>query len=300
MKEIKNIIYGLYEPKELGSHLRYVGQSAQGLARAYEHFKPGLLKAKSHKINWINSLLTKGLKPEVGIIRDLGQFDNNEVRDAALNDAEIELIAHYRALGVNLTNSTDGGEGTRGNVLSEESKKLISDKRIEWYKNNEIPSHLYETCYKRKDHKIIEGIESKHCSDCDTFRSLTEFFKDKNRWDGLNPICKPCDMSRKTELREKNWISDEDWNKSYESRTPKMANSIKERYANDPEYKKKISKATSKPVIATSVLNPNEVLEFESALAAKKLKGFTNNSISKACKTGVQYKGYYWKFKEKK
>lgn len=297
MKEIKNIIYGLYEPKVLGGELRYIGQSAQGIARAYEHMKPTLLKAKSHKINWINSLKAKGLKPEVGIIRDLGQFDDNDVRDVALNDAEIELIAYYRTLGVNLTNSTDGGEGTRGNVLSEESKKLISQKRIEWYKNNEIPSHLYETCYKHKEHQIIDEIEQKHCSDCNEFKPLMAYFKDKNRWDGLNPICKICDMARKTELREKNWLSNEDWNKSYESRTPKMASSIKERYANDPEYKKKISKATSKPVIAISITNSNEVLEFESALAAKKLKGFTNNSIGKACKTGKSYRGYYWKFK---
>lgn len=297
MNKAKNIIYGLYDPLELGGNLRYIGQSAQGLKRAYDHKKPGKLKAHNHKVHWILQLISQNKKYRVDILRDLGEFEDPKVRDAALNEAEIELIAHYRSLGVKLTNSTDGGEGTRGNILSEDSKKLISEKRQLWLANNELPAHLWETCYKRKEHRIIDNIEQKHCSDCDTFKPLTEYYTSKILWDSLESICKICGNIRLKARRAKNHkvLSPEEWAKSYEERTIKMTESIKKKYQ-DPVYAAKVAKAICKPVIATNVNNSFDVMEFESAKAAKE-KGFFNTKISDAIRLNKPYKGYYWKFK---
>lgn len=297
MNKAKNVIYGLYDPPELGGNLRYIGQSAQGLKRAYEHKKPGKLKTHNHKVHWILQLISRNKKYKVEILRDLGEFEDPKVRDTALNDAEIELIAHYRSLGVKLTNSTIGGEGTRGNVLSEESKKLISDKRQLWLANNELPKHLWETCYRRKEHRTFDGIEQKHCSDCDTFKPLTEYYSSKTLWDGLESICKVCGNIRLKARRAKNHkiLSPEQLAKSYEERTIKMAASIKKKYE-DPVYAAKVAKSLQKPIIATNVNNSFDIMEFESAKAAKD-KGFINTRISTAISQNRPYKGYYWKFK---
>lgn len=298
MNKAKNIIYGLYDPPELGGNLRYIGQSAQGLKRAYEHKKPGKLTVHNHKVHWIKQLISQNKKYRVEILRDLGEFEDPKVRDSALNEAEIELIAHYRSLGVKLTNSTDGGEGTRGNILSDESKKLISEKRQFWLANNELPKHLWETCYKRKEHRIINGVEHKHCNDCDTFKPLIEFSGNITKWDKIESNCRICSNKRFKNRRDKTKVllTQKELTKSYEERTIKMAASIKKKFAEDPIYAAKVAKALCKPIIATNINNSFDIMEFESAKAAKS-KGFYNTRISEAIKMSKPYKGYYWKFK---
>jgi len=44
----------------------------------------------------------------------------------------------------------------------------------------------------RKLHKFIEGIESKQCSKCQVFHPLTNFRKQKSKWDGLHVQCRDC------------------------------------------------------------------------------------------------------------
>ena len=46
--------------------------------------------------------------------------------EAAAFDHECLMIAEYRAIGVMLSNLTDGGDGASGNVMSEEARRLIS------------------------------------------------------------------------------------------------------------------------------------------------------------------------------
>jgi hypothetical protein len=74
-----------------------------------------------------------------------------------------------------------------------------------------------------------------------------------------------------------------------------MAASIKKKYE-DPVYAAKVAKSLQKPIIATNVNNSFDIMEFESAKAAKD-KGFINTRISTAISQNRPYKGYYWKFK---
>jgi hypothetical protein len=254
-----------------------------------------MLTSKTHKNNWIKSLLDKGLTFDWIIIENLGDFLDDETRDAALNAAEIKWIKHYRDLGLNLTNSTDGGEGTRGNVLSPESREKMSKKRKEYYENN--PVDLSNPIFKRKEHQVIDGIEKKHCSCCDKWKSLDEYSNHKGTWDKKATLCKICFRDKMRERRAKNppkKLSAEEWKQSYVNRKEKMRQGVIESYKNNPELGAQTSEARSKPIVGTTEYG--DIIEFDSALEAKKA-GFQNSNIGQAIRSGKLYKGYYWKFK---
>lgn len=293
-----NIIYALTEPKELGGGIRYIGQSAIGEKRCKQHKKKYMLTSKTHKNNWIKSLFDKGLTYDWIIIENLGDFETDEARDAALNEAEIRWIKHYRDLGINLTNSTDGGEGTRGNILSPEAKEKIRQKRLNHVEKNGVDLTL--ECYKRNEHYEFNNEIGKICSCCKNHRPIHRFSTKKGAWDGLQGICKECVAEKMRKKRAENptpKLTEEQLAQSYIDRKEKMRqgviNSYKER---GNEIKTELSKARSKPIIATSVDNSFDKREFPSALEAKKA-GFQNSNIGQAIKSGKSYKGYYWKFK---
>lgn len=48
------------------------------------------------------------------------------------------------------------------------------------------------------------SIPQKVCLRCGHFQPITNFGKDKQRKDGLNPLCKPCNVNRVREWRERN------------------------------------------------------------------------------------------------
>lgn len=109
----KFIIYGLVDPRD--GQLRYVGKSVRGLGRPKEH--TSRKNERTHKANWIQQLQALGLKYEIVIIQEL---DGPEI----LSQAEVFWIAYFRQLGCNLTNATDGGEGTLGREVSAATKEL--------------------------------------------------------------------------------------------------------------------------------------------------------------------------------
>lgn len=50
---------------------------------------------------------------------------------------------------------------------------------------------------KKKFHKILDNIEYKHCSKCDSWLTLDKFYY-KNTWDGLTYMCKKCFLGSKS------------------------------------------------------------------------------------------------------
>jgi len=55
---------------------------------------------------------------------------------------------------------------------------------------------------KRKEHKIIDCIECKHCCKCNTWKPLDAFYKRKRNLDGLKVQCKDCEEEYQKELRK--------------------------------------------------------------------------------------------------
>ncbi len=112
------LIYGLFDPRS--KELRYVGQSAYGLSRAYAHFRwKSHLNKNTHKNAWIKSLLRSALEPEVDILHysTLADFDEDEAWN----------ITYWRSLGCRLTNQLPGGRSTRGYKHTQQARKHMSD-----------------------------------------------------------------------------------------------------------------------------------------------------------------------------
>ncbi len=115
--------------------VRYVGKTHSMGARFRNHIYEGRhLKVKSHKTNWINKLIEKGLRPHIEI---------DVVTDAtSWKDVERERIQHYRALGCRLTNTTDGGDGET--ILSEGQRAALSLRQKTLYADPERRARISE------------------------------------------------------------------------------------------------------------------------------------------------------------
>lgn len=111
-------IYVLKDPRT--GEVRYVGKTIKKLIhRLSDHCSA--TKETNRKCNWIRSLLKIGLKPIIEEI-EICFMSNWAKREAY-------WIQYYKGIGCQLTNSTNGGEGTFGWRHSEESKLKMRGKR---------------------------------------------------------------------------------------------------------------------------------------------------------------------------
>lgn len=116
----QNVIYGLIDPNT--KELRYVGYTSELKKRVSNHHNPSQLTARTHKNNWIKSLLSNGQKAEIIILEEYQSAQE-------LPEAEIDAIAYFRSIGCDLTNGTDGGDGgapMTGKTHSKETRNKIS------------------------------------------------------------------------------------------------------------------------------------------------------------------------------
>jgi hypothetical protein len=283
----KNIIYGLTCPDT--GIIRYIGKSSTGFARPKQHASKSSLIGISHKNNWVKSLI---MNNKIYGIKVIEECDTKEI----LNEREIYWIKFYKDKGANLTNSTEGGEGSVGFRFSKESKERMSQQKKQWMKNN--PNALNKVRQLMEIPNIVkDGKILKHCSDCKNHIEINNFHKDRNRKDSLRTVCKSCACARKNKYYADNVekLSPEQVKQSYESRKPAMSEAIKTAYQNNPELREKLSQRRSKSIIRIDPLT-NETKEYQSALKAKE-DGFQNSNIGVAIKKKAIYKGYYWKFK---
>jgi len=106
-------IYTLSDP--ITNEIRYVGKSDNLKLRLGEHIRK-CKYAKTHKNNWIKSLLSKNLKP---VIEVLDEVNNND-----WGFWETYWIETMKMWGFNLTNIANGGRGgNQGPIIN----KKISD-----------------------------------------------------------------------------------------------------------------------------------------------------------------------------
>ena len=111
-------IYFLIDP--ITKEVRYVGKTTKILQKRLfnGHLKD---KTKTHKTNWLNSLKKQGLIPEIKLVK----VCKNEELCNFSEKFYIKLFGRAdKNMGI-LVNSTDGGEGTPGKVLTDETKNKI-------------------------------------------------------------------------------------------------------------------------------------------------------------------------------
>lgn len=110
-------IYALKEPDT--GEIRYIGKANDPKQRLRGHVSEARKRpGKTHKIDWIASLLEKGERPILDIL--------DEVSEDLWESAEMGYIHWHRTIGCDLVNGTSGGDGLRG--ISEETKEKIGSK----------------------------------------------------------------------------------------------------------------------------------------------------------------------------
>lgn len=112
-------IYFLIDPST--GDVRYVGKTTKKLT--YRLMNGHMQDpSRTHKTNWIKSLKNKGLLPEIKLVK----ICESEDRCNYAEKFYIKLLGRADKCEGILVNATDGGEGTAGRVLSDETKRKIS------------------------------------------------------------------------------------------------------------------------------------------------------------------------------
>lgn len=272
--------YMLIDPST--QEARYVGKAVDIEERLAEHLKPSNLEAFTHKNNWIKQVLAGGFKPEITILET---HDSDEEAFAA----EKFWIAYFRSIGVRLTNSTDGGEGSTGAKRSAETRKLLSDKAKlrDW--SNYVP-------HNKQTHYIFYGVEFRKCGVCKISKPL-EFFTWDKKSNKFQAKCKSCRAEFQSEYKAANpptLLTPEEHAVIRQENHKKASETLKKTYEARPELKVQLSKQRSKAIQGVNVVT-KEVITFSSALEAKSA-GFQNSNIGQAIKLNKAYRGYTWSF----
>ena len=117
------VIYVLCDPRESDpiQRIRYVGVTRGSVKKRFQnHITESRRGVKTYKCNWVRSLLAIGLLPILEEI-DIGASERS------WDNSEISWIRHFRDKGCPLTNTTDGGDGTPGHVVSQETRMKIGE-----------------------------------------------------------------------------------------------------------------------------------------------------------------------------
>jgi hypothetical protein len=132
-----NKIYALYDNLFIP---RYIGKTEKSLrARLSGHMATARAGEKTHKANWVRSLLATGQIPQIAMIEQCA--DN-------WADRERFWIAEGRRLGWPLTNGNEGGEA--GSKPTEETRRKISLGKLGFRHSDETKRRLRDAHVGRK------------------------------------------------------------------------------------------------------------------------------------------------------
>ena len=143
-------IYTLIDPET--QQVRYVGK-ANNISQRYKAHLNRARKHQIHKLNWINSLKNKGLKPIIEVVA-IVPIENWQFW-------ETYWISQFKSWGFNLTNSTIGGDGcTFTNLTSFNSNHNPWNKGITGYSTSKKGKPLQKET-KEKISNTLKGKPSK-------------------------------------------------------------------------------------------------------------------------------------------
>lgn len=136
------------------SEIRYVGQTIQNIDdRLSEHCRN--IYRDDYRARWVRLLKRLGLKPLIQSVQ--------QVSEISADAAEIFWISHFFERGCKLTNSTEGGCGTRGRVYTPETRKKISEANKRWQKDR--PNVMLGKTHTPEVRKIISDTHKKRYAD---------------------------------------------------------------------------------------------------------------------------------------
>jgi predicted GIY-YIG superfamily endonuclease len=179
-----HVIYALVDPRN--NSVRYVGYTRNALpARLSQHLRQAKHRAGKgysyHTINWVNELVSVGLRPEIVPLE-------THVTDWAARERFWIWLMRDR-LGCELTNTRDGGGGgairppspLQGRTLSQETRNKISEAAKRRYQNPEERSALSERMTGRTvSAETRAKLTKTHCpQDHEYTPENTVFYKNK-------------------------------------------------------------------------------------------------------------------------
>lgn len=109
-------IYCLKDPTT--GDVRYIGQTNRLKRRLAAHLRESA-KESNHLGNWLRSL--KGEKPVLTVLHEVAENESWQ-------EEERRYIFIARGMGVDLVNSTDGGEGSPGRIFSPEQRAAVGNR----------------------------------------------------------------------------------------------------------------------------------------------------------------------------
>lgn len=112
-------IYELRDPRDVTKSPRYIGITIKDIdKRLLGHLSS--LKSKTHKNHWIKSLLKEGICPTIHLIEEVIGWDY-------ACKVEQYWIKEFKEQGYILTNSTNGGEGSLGIIIREDTREKLKE-----------------------------------------------------------------------------------------------------------------------------------------------------------------------------
>jgi len=193
-------IYALIDPRD--KSIRYIGKTINPRYRKSGHITECRKSYQNYRLNWIRSLLSKGLEPEMEILKICPLSDFIEYESFYIKMYQSDLL-------------TNGDETGQGNV---KRRKEIIDKSIEkiskivyqfdlngdfireWKSTREASRHL----------NISHGNISRCCSGKNRHVSIYIFKYDKNS--KIDPISKPNAQKKKVVEIDKDGLVINQWN----------------------------------------------------------------------------------------
>lgn len=119
-------IYALVDPRSF--EIRYIGKTVSPPRRLLSHIYNAKYQ-RFHNERWVYSLVTQDMKPVMEILEVVTTDEADE--------KECWWIAYAKQLGIQLTNSTSGGEGTR-NFTPELRSRIGKTLRQKYIDNPEL------------------------------------------------------------------------------------------------------------------------------------------------------------------
>jgi hypothetical protein len=228
-------IYALSDPDT--NNIRYIGKSDNPRKRYQNHLVPSR-EANYHKEVWVKSLRKKDRKPIMSIVCSV---DRNE-----WEDAEKYFIWLFRELGFDLTNSSEGGQGTnnpsgntRGRMSRSSKRRQLTPEQLESLRERARNLSKDPDVVARRSAKFVGQRRSKEFCRRISVRMMgwkpSEETREKNRQSHLG---KKMSEANKEKLRRHTIFRNPEFIK-------KMKKRLKGRVFT-PEWRKKISEGIRK------------------------------------------------------
>jgi len=150
-------IYALAEPDT--QNVRYCGKTIKQMPiRMDGHRRDAYTKFHRHSCNWLREVYEAGEEPVIMVCEEIDLADLPRTEQLRLlNEAETRWIYQLKALGFDLTNATNGGDGCHGRVVSDETRKKAANSNRGQKRSAETCKRIQEACINRDRSNHVRG-----------------------------------------------------------------------------------------------------------------------------------------------